>query len=527
MYTAATTTARTHAMHRCRVPCLAAWPVFTLALLCGAACQEGDHSMSKPTSATRVRPSAIAGRWYTDDAEALRAELRGYLSRVDNVLTGVTVRALVAPHAGYAYSGVCAAYAFRQLQGQPVERVFILGPSHYVHVRGASIEDADAYETPLGLVPLDKEAVAALRAHPLVTNVPAAHTREHSLEIELPFLQIVLPQFRIVPIIIGSLSPDEARELGVCIRKLLGPRDVIVASTDFTHYGAAFGYAPFRDKVRERLTQLDMGAAELVLARDIPGMYRYAAQTGITWDGVTVCAVMVAALPDGVQGTLLKYYKSGDADNDYHHSVSYVALAMYEPAAAYVSAAPAQEAAGLTAKEKHTLLRIARDTLEQHVRDKALPDLNAYELTPRLRAKSGAFVTLHERGQLRGCIGYIEGRAPLAKTVQENACNAATGDPRFPPVQPDELKDIDIEISVMSPLRKASSPSDVIAGTHGVVLKKGFHQGVFLPQVATEQGWDRETFLRHLGLKAGLDMNAYKTAELWLFTAEVFGEGRK
>jgi len=500
-----------------------------LAFMCGAACQEGEHAMNTPKPATRVRPPAIAGRWYTDDADALRAELRGYLGRVDNVLSGITVRALVAPHAGYAYSGLCAAYAFRQLQGQPVERVFVLGPSHYVQVRGASIEDTDAYETPLGLVPLDKEAVAALRAHPLITNVPAAHTREHSLEIELPFLQMVLPHFRIVPIIIGSLSPDEARELGVCIKKLLGPRDVIVASTDFTHYGAAFGYAPFRDKVRERLTQLDMGAAKLVLARDIPGMYRYAAQTGITWDGVTVCAVMVAALPDSVQGRLLKYYKSGDADNDYQHSVSYVALVMYEPAATAASAsvAPAQEAAGLTAEEKHTLLRIARDTLEQHVRGKALPDLNAFELTPRLRARSGAFVTLHKHGHLRGCIGYIEGRAPLAKTVQENACNAATGDPRFPPVQPDELKDIDIEISVMSPLRKASSPNDVVAGTHGVVLKKGFHQGVFLPQVATEQGWDRETFLRHLGLKAGLDMNAYKTAELWLFTAEVFGEGRK
>lgn len=504
------------------LPRLAVWSALAIVLLSNSACQ-GETAMT--TSAKRVRPSAIAGRWYTDDANALRAELQGYLNRVGKALTGVTIRALVAPHAGYAYSGLCAAYAFRQLQNQPVERVFILGPSHYVHVRGASIEDVDAYETPLGQVPLDQDGIKALRAHPLVTNIPAAHNREHSLEIELPFLQMVLKQFRIVPIIIGDISPDEARDLGAHIKTLMGPRDIIVASTDFTHYGPAFGYAPFRDKVRERLTQLDMGAAELVLARDIPGMYRYAAQTGITWDGVTVCAVMVAALPEGVQGELLKYYKSGDADNDYRHSVSYVALAMYEPAEA--PTAHTETPAGLTAQEKQTLLRIARDTLERHVRGKPLPDLEQYELTPRLRAKAGAFVTLHKHGQLRGCIGYIEGRAPLAKTVQENACNASTGDPRFPPVQPEELKDIDIEISVMSPLRKASSPHEVIAGTHGVVLKKGFHQGVFLPQVATEQGWDRETFLQHLGLKAGLDMNAYKTAELWLFTAEVFGEKRK
>lgn len=504
--------------------CVAVWPVLAFVLVGHSACQ-GETTMTTSASAKRVRPSAIAGRWYTDDPAALRAELQGYFSRVDKVLTGVTVRALVAPHAGYAYSGLCAAYAFRQVQHQPIERVFVLGPSHYVHVRGASIEDVDAYETPLGLVPLDHEVIKALRAHPLVTNIPAAHSREHSLEIEVPFLQMVLKNFKLVPIIIGNVSPDEARSLGAHIKALMGPRDLMVASTDFTHYGPAFGYAPFRDKVRERLTQLDMGAAELVLARDIPGMYRYAAHTGITWDGVTVCAVMVAALPDGVQGELLKYYKSGDADNDYQHSVSYVALAMYELVDA--PAARKEETAGLTAQEKQTLLRIARDTLECHVRGKPLPDLEQYELTPRLRAKAGAFVTLHKHGQLRGCIGYIEGRAPLAQTVQENACNASTGDPRFPPVQPEELKDIDIEISVMSPLRKAASPNEVIAGTHGVVLKKGFHQGVFLPQVATEQGWDRETFLRHLGLKAGLDMNAYKTAELWLFTAEVFGEKQK
>ncbi len=477
----------------------------------------------KPQTTLRVRKPAVAGTWYTDDPAALRAEMLGYLARVDKILTGVTVRALVAPHAGYAYSGLCAAYAFRQLQGRQVDRVFLIGPSHYVHVRGASIAEVDAYETPLGMVRLDGEAVAALRACPLVTNVPAAHTREHALEIELPFLQTVLNEFRLVPIIIGTLSPDEARELGARIKAVMGPRDVIVASTDFTHYGAAFGFAPFRDKVRERLTELDMGAAQLVLARDIPGMYRYAAQTGITWDGVIVCAVMAAALPDNLHGEVLTYYKSGDADDDYQHSVSYVALALYDRAEKLPAAATEEH--GLTAQEKQTLLRIARDTLERHVRKQPLPELEDGALTPRLRARAGAFVTLHERGQLRGCIGYIEGRAPLAETVMQNACNAATRDPRFPPVQPDDLKDIEIEISVMSPLRKAASPADVIAGTHGVVLKKGMHQGVFLPQVATEQGWDRETFLRQLGHKAGLDANAYKTAELWLFTAEVFGEG--
>jgi AmmeMemoRadiSam system protein A len=144
-----------------------------------------------------------------------------------------------------------------------------------------------------------------------------------------------------------------------------------------------------------------------------------------------------------------------------------------------------------------------------------------------LKEKAGAFVTLHKKGELRGCIGYIEGIKPLAETVRENACNASTEDPRFPAVMAAELKEIDIEVSVMSPLRKIDSAQEVIAGKHGVILKKGWNQGVFLPQVATEQGWDRETFLKNLGRKAGLDINAYKTAELQVFTAEVFGEKEK
>jgi len=504
----------------------------------------GDAPMKPMT----IRQPAVAGSWYPADKSALAREINGYLQQAARTLTGVTIRALIAPHAGYAYAGRCAAESFKQLEGQSVARVFLLGPSHHIAFEGIATLNVDAFETPLGLVPLDRTVLDALRKNPLVRDLPAAHAREHALELELPFLQTMLKEFTLVPLIVGQLTPSQAAELGALLKQHVGPRDVVVVSTDFTHYGAAFDFAPFRDDVKNRLSALDQGAFDRILAKDTKGIFTYAAQTGITWDGVMPTVLMLAALPPAAHGTLLRYYKSGDADNEYTHSVSYAALAFYDAVAAppapslplstspplplsttpsLNTAAPAVAATnetGLTEAERQTLLTLARATLTRHVQNKGVPDLAAYSLTPRLKEKAGAFVTLHEHGELRGCIGYIEGIKPLAETVRENACNAATEDPRFPPVRPAELGTIKIEISVMSPLRKVAAPTDVIAGVHGVVLKKGRYQGVFLPQVATEQGWDRETFLRQLGRKAGLDLDAYQSAELFVFTAEVFGE---
>ena len=491
-----------------------------------------------------IRRAAVAGSWYPGNPSALREMIQGYLDQVDTVLSGVQIRAVIAPHAGYVYSGRCAAHSFKQLEGQKVGRVFLMGPSHYTSFHGVSIPNVDAYETPLGIVKLDAGAVAELRMSPLVTTVPQAHTREHALELELPFLPTVVTDFTLVPMIISQLTPNEATGFGELIGSIMEPDDVVVVSCDFTHYGAAFGYTPFRRNVREQLTQLDMGAVDRVLARDTAGIFTYANETGITWDGVNVVPVMLGALPADAQGKLLCYYKSGDEENDYAHSVSYVSLAFYTPEKPGARDKPDKpdtavkpdksdksdnpkkpDTAGqLTAEEHEALLSLARQSLECHVKGEKLPDPRKFAVTPRLEEKAGAFVTLHEHGQLRGCIGYIEGIKPLVEAVQENACNAATRDPRFPAVTAKELPDIDLEISVMSPLRKIDSPEEVIAGTHGVVLKKGWAQGVFLPQVATEQGWDRETFLRHLGLKAGLDMDAYKSADLYVFTADVFGQ---
>jgi len=493
------------------------------ALLCSAACQE-DKTMDKQL---KIRNSAIAGSWYTANKSALSQEINSYLAQAKNISENRKINALIVPHAGYAYSGRCAAYSYKQLEGKNIKRIFIIAPSHYAAFQGASIADVDAYETPLGLVSLDKKVISELQKSPLIGNTPQAHTREHSLEIQLPFLQTVLSNFTLVPLIIGDISPNDAKSIGKLIAENTGPDDLIIASGDFTHYGASFGYMPFKSNISESITKLDSGLLDLILDKNTLGIFDYVKKTGITCCGKWAFAILTAALPENAIGERLCYYKSGDMENDYRHSVSYASTEFYTPSKNGEKDMKVKnnKTSLLTDEEKNTLLKIARDTLTLHVKGKSKPELKNYNLSERLKEKAGAFVTLHKNGQLRGCIGYIEGVAPLAETVRENACNASTEDPRFPSVTPSELKDIDIEVSVMSPLRKIDSPEEVIVGKHGVILKKGWRQGVFLPQVATEQKWDRETFLKHLGLKAGLDMNAYKDAELFIFTAEIFGGG--
>ncbi len=491
---------------------------------------EGEKTMN---SSLKIRKSAIAGSWYPGEKSSLKKLITKYLDEAPKlkIPENKSVCALIVPHAGYAYSGKCAAYGFKQLhENKKVDRVFVLAPSHKAWFTGASITSADAYETPLGLAEIDKELVKELRENPLITEVPKAHIDEHSLEIQIPFLQVILKDFKLVPIIIGDINYNQAEVLGKLIAENIRLNDIIVASGDFTHFGTAFNYTPFSSNIAENLTELDLGLADIILKKDVKGIFDYKNKTGITCCGAKVFAVLAAALPKTADGEQLLYYKSGDADNNYDHSVSYISAVFYEninkePKKIMKEVKKNETTENvLTKEEKKTLLKIARDTLASHVTSKGKPDLKNYVLTDRLKEKAGAFVTLHKNGQLRGCIGYIQGVAPLAETVRENVCNASTDDSRFPKVQPSELNDIDIEISVMSPLKKINYPEEVVAGKHGVIFKKGYNQGVFLPQVATEQGWNRETFLKQLGLKAGLDTDAYKTAELLVFTAEVFGE---
>jgi AmmeMemoRadiSam system protein B/AmmeMemoRadiSam system protein A len=502
------------------------------------------------TSGEGVRPSTLAGSWYDADPEALAATVDRYLEEAgDPPKSPGLVVGLVAPHAGYVYSGRCAAHAYKTVAGRDIRRVILMGPSHTARCRGLVIPESSFFATPLGRVEVDQAACRYLEAQALFSRGEAAHEKEHSLEIQLPFLQRTLRSgFKIIPLVVGELAAGDYAEAAAALRSLCDDQTLVVVSTDFTHYGDSFGYVPFTTDVEASLAKLDGDAVERILELDLSGFLSYQKETGATICGFRPIGILISLFGRGwdrgeISLDNLHYTTSATGTGDWSHVVSYQALAVRSEAPAAGgeevddSTAETAEArgepvsaavgsAGLNQGEEALLLGLARETLRLHILEGRRPPAGrGATLPPILSEQRGAFVTLHKRGRLRGCIGYIQARKPLWETVVDNTINAATGDPRFAPVSSAELAQLDIEISVLSPLEKLSGPDKVEVGRHGLYIVKGFSSGLLLPQVPTEQGWDRETFLENLCLKAGLERDAYlRGAELYAFTAQVFGE---
>lgn len=501
-----------------------------------------------------VHKTTLAGTWYPEKAQDLRSVIERYLAGVhlSETLPRSPLAGLVVPHAGYRYSGAIAACGYRILGEAKPRRVVLVGPSHRSAFRGLVLSDSGVFETPLGRVEVDLEASRRLLRCPLVRVDREAHLFEHSVDIQLPFLQIVLPResFRILPLLVGDLEEEDYPVLGKALASLLDDATVLVVSSDFIHYGPRYGYVPFPadGPVGERLRHLDQGAWSRALALDRKGFDSYCRKTGATVCGVRAIGLLLEALSGGSTGRMLCYGTSADVTGDFENIVGYAALAFFRtetpPSGALeragkelesmkrepsgTSAERPEAETALTPSERRTLLRLARDTLERYVREGRTPDPlgGAYEITEKLRAPRGAFVTLKKHGVLRGCIGYILPREPLYVAVQENAINAACRDSRFPRVKPEELDEIEIEISALTAPRPVSSYQDIRIGVHGILLRKGSAQAVFLPQVAPEQGWDLPETLMHLSLKAGLSRDAWKDPDTHfsVFTAEVFEE---
>jgi len=489
-----------------------------------------------PARAKVVRKSALAGAWYAGTAT-------GLAKQVDRLLVGATAVSLppgrpaylIQPHAGYVYSGRAAATGLKSITKPACDRVVILAPTHRAAFAGASIPNVTHYATPLGEIPLDTDVCTALLKHRDINTVAEAHALEHAVEIELPLLQwaygdhpplekfrktdTVRVPFRLVPIVFGRCAGEQLDAIAKALKPHIGPRTLVMVSSDFTHYGRDFGYVPFRTDIKKNLAKLTGDAVNHILAKDTAGLERYLAKTGATICGRVPIRVMLRMLPAGAVGKQLISYTSGDVTGVWSSCVSYVSLVFCVP-----EKAPA--GTGLSTAEQQALLNLARTTLTRLVRErKATTVADAgIALTPRLREKRGVFVTLKRDGTLRGCIGYVVGAKPLCEAVIDNTVNAATRDPRFPAVTADELVGIHIEISVMSPLVPVSDPKTIQVGKHGLLIRRGPRQGLLLPQVAAEQGWDRERFLVGVCRKAGLPADAWKTADLFSFTAQIFGE---
>jgi hypothetical protein len=470
----------------------------------------------------RIRESVIAGTWYPGHAAKLTAEIRRHLgaARV-TPLTGSLI-GLIVPHAGYRYSGGVAAYAYKLLQDHPCERVIIVAPSHRALFQGASIYALGGYRTPLGVVALDRELIDALFAEDAsIRYVPQADAQEHSLEIQLPFLQVVNREFRLTPIVMGEQTAANCRMLAAALAKVCrGRRVLLVASSDLSHFHSY-----------DAAKRLDRVVLERVASFDPEGLQRElnAGSCEACGAGPMIAVMQVARQLGASRCQVLHYANSGDVTGDHSGVVGYMSAALIDnPGGADRVDAGARHEVGIdlgfNAAERRALLDIARAAIRSKALNEPLPKVA--EVTDKLKEWRTAFVTLKIQGKLRGCIGCLEPRGPLHQVVQQMAVQAAFCDPRFSPLQPQDVDRIEVEISVLTPPEPVRDPGDIELGRHGLVIRKGAASGLLLPQVATENGWTREEFLEWTCRKAGLPTDAWRQpgTQILSFSADVFGE---
>jgi len=309
-----------------------------------------------------VRPAAVAGSWYPGDKAQLGAFVGSLLNGENHAgSTQGQVRALIAPHAGYRYSGAVAGAAYRLVRGREFSRVLLLGPAHHVRFHGLSIADVTHYETPLGRIPLDLDAIRQLRPSSLVTAIPAAHREEHSLEMQLPLLQRALqPGWQLVPVLVGQLLQEDYPAAAELLRPLLDDNTLVVVSSDFTHYGPRFGYLPFPDDkdTPARLEVLDAGSLGYILDKNPQGFLDYKNRTGTTICGYQPVALLLHLLPADSKGELVTYATSGQLTGDFENSVSYLSIVFHSPENDSILTDPA-DPAELSEKDMHLLHKLA------------------------------------------------------------------------------------------------------------------------------------------------------------------------
>jgi AmmeMemoRadiSam system protein B/AmmeMemoRadiSam system protein A len=481
-------------------------------------------TMTIPTAfacgATGDRTPAVAGQFYPGDKSSLAATVDKLFQGEHIRKTAKTPMALIVPHAGYTYSGGVAASGFLQLDpNSEFDNIFLLGASHHAAFEGASVYASGDFLTPLGKVPVNRElAKSLMHSSPVFLDREDAHLEEHSLEVQLPFLQRRLKHpFRIVPIILGTQSPETCAKIAEVLKPYFTPRNLFVISTDFSHY-PRYADAVAADRVTADavVTNKPDRLIAALVANDRKGVPNLLTSM-CGWPAVyTLLKITEGDRTLHYQKIL--YRNSGDAKGgDSSQVVGYCSIAVTKEA-------PSGEFQ-LTPRERRELLAIARQAVEDQVRTGRVSEVAPEKLTPALRTPCGAFVTLKKHGDLRGCIGRFDADEPLYSVVQQMAVAAATQDYRFPPVQQGELKSLEFEISVLTPLRRISSPEEIEMGKHGIYIRKGNHSGTFLPQVAQETGWSRDEFLGHCAQdKAGLGWDGWKDAELSVYEAIVFSE---
>lgn len=448
-----------------------------------------------------IKKSVVSGQFYPSEKDTLEHMIHSYFKSVNEEKISKEIYGLISPHAGYIFSGKVAAFGYKELIDRNYETVFILGPSHYSLFNGAAILNATAYETPLGKVKISKKAREMLKNEQEIFAInDAAFLREHSIEVQIPFLQIALKNFTIVPILVSNVNP---KKLADSLMKYIDEKSLIIVSSDLSHY---YTY--------EKAVELDKKCIDAIINLNFSEIDKCEA-----CGKIPIMTLVHIAKEKNWNVMLLNYNNSGDTYGDKSRVVGYVSIIFYK-----------NESDSINENDKKFLLNLARKTLESYLSKGTKPDIDEIEISENLKKKQGCFVTLEKNNQLRGCIGHILPQVPLYDCVIENAINAALHDPRFTEVKYDELKDIKIEISVLSlpKILQYSSDEDLLKKLtpyeDGVILKFGSRQSTYLPQV-WEQIPDKKIFLSSLCQKAGMPEDCWKKgAEVYTYRAEVFSE---
>lgn len=444
-----------------------------------------------------VKEPSVAGMFYPADKNKLSELISHFLSEVEKKSQQGRLIALISPHAGYIYSGKIAAYGYKEIKDRDIKNVILIGPSHHVGFTGASVYIKGGFKTPLGTVKInEKIAEALLNESADVRFYPDAYKKEHSLEVQLPFLQTVLKDFKIVPILIGSPTKKTFEHLVTELPEILDEKTLLIASTDLSHFYDYNTAKEMDNKVIEAIAKLSTIETEHLI------------RTGKSelCGGYPVLITLEVAKRAGANlGVIYNYANSGDVTGDRNRVVGYASIGLYQ--------------SKLTEEEKKELLQLARNAIIENITNGNV--LDKAVSNQKFKTERAVFVTIKRKGKLRGCIGHIQPIMPLYQSVIKNAVAACSRDPRFPPMKEEELRDMEIEISILSPLKPLRDTEKVQVGKHGLYIVKGMKSGLLLPQVATEFGWNRETFLEQVCTKAGLRKDEWKDADLYTFTAEI------
>jgi hypothetical protein len=475
----------------------------------------------KSTDTLQNRLPSVAGSFYPAGPDELEQMLKTFFAKAPVSQADGNVLAIISPHAGYVFSGEVAAAAFKQVDPEKTYKtVFIIGSSHRNSFPGASVYSIGNYITPLGTVTTDLETAQKIAGESkIMAYDPSYQNNEHSIEVQIPLLQYWLKKdFKIVPILLGTQDERICEKIAAILKPWFNNENLFVISTDFSHY-PTYNEAVKTDKqvadaIITNNADTFLSTVESCTEKKVANL-----ATGCcSWPSVITLMYVTEEMP-GISYKEVLYKNSGDSEyGGKDRVVGYFALSVSQQK---------QNTLMLNAAEKEELLKIARNTIHAFLTEGSIPDVNPKSLTEALRSPAGAFVTLKKSGNLRGCIGHFEADNPLYKIVQKMAVASATKDYRFDRVSATEMNQIDIEISVLTPMQKVSDVNKIRLGTDGIYIKKGSRSGTFLPQVATDTGWNLEEFLGHCARdKAGIGWDGWKEpdTEIFVYQAFVFGE---